>query len=70
MPAWLWNFWYWFWYFRKGKVAFHVVDYGDIYHAIASNGKVTVCNCYGSTRDSAIEMAAFKLKKALEEESG
>jgi hypothetical protein len=49
-------------------VAFHVLDYGNTYHAIASNGKITVWNCYGSTREAAKEMAAFKLKLALKEE--
>lgn len=55
--------WDWFWYYRKGKIKYNVYDFGDTYMATASNGKITVLNCYGSTEKSAKEMALFKLKQ-------
>ena len=61
-------FWDWFWYFRSGKVRYRVWDYGDSYNAMASNGQMTVYNCYGSTPEQAKEMAKFRLKEALNRE--
>ncbi|MCM3178127.1 hypothetical protein [Cytobacillus horneckiae] len=34
--------------------------------ATASNGKITVLNCYGSTEKSAKEMALWKLKQTIQ----
>ncbi|MEH7076968.1 hypothetical protein [Neobacillus drentensis] len=60
--------WDWFWYYRKGKVRFHVFDYGDTYNAFASNGTITVSNCFGGTPEAAKEMALFRLKEDLNRE--
>lgn len=68
MPWWLNTFWDWFWYYRRGKVRYRVYDYGDTYNAMASNGNMTVCNCYGSTREQAMEMARARLQLALNKE--
>jgi len=35
--------------------------------ASASDGKVAVWNCYGSTPEATIEMAQFQLRNAYEE---
>jgi hypothetical protein len=61
------DFWDCIWYYSRGKVRYHVVNYGDTYNAFASNGIVSVVNCYGSTPESAKEMALFKLKIAIAE---
>jgi hypothetical protein len=58
------RWWDWFWYYRHGKVKYQIWDNGDHYHVDASDGKITVCNCYGSTREAAKEMALFRLKQA------
>jgi hypothetical protein len=67
LPFWLTQIWDQFWYYRRGKIKFHIFKVGDTYHAIASNGIITVVNCYGSTPLAAKEMALFKLKKAMAE---
>ncbi|MEH7749241.1 hypothetical protein V7659_30185 [Neobacillus drentensis] len=53
--------WDWFWYFRKGKIRYHVFDFGDTYNAMASDGKTAVWNCYGSTPEAAKELALYRL---------
>jgi hypothetical protein len=68
MPWWINESWSWFWYYLRGKTKYVVHDYGSTFNASASNGKITVYNCYGGTPEQAKEMAAFKLKKALERE--
>lgn len=68
LPWWIKNAWDWFWYYRRGKIRFYVWDLGDTYNVSASNGKMIVYNCYGSTPESAKEMALYRLKKALNEE--
>lgn len=60
--------WDWFWWYRKGKIKYRVWDYGDSYNAMASNGKVWVWNCYGSTPKEAKEMALFRLNQRLKKE--
>ncbi|MEH7503303.1 hypothetical protein V7152_15040 [Neobacillus drentensis] len=62
------SFWDWFWFYRRGKIRYRVWDLGFECRASASNGKFTVWNCYGSTPDQAIEVAKFRMKKALEED--
>lgn len=59
--------WNWYWYYRHGKIKFHVLDFGDYYKASASNGEITVWNCYGSTKKAAKEMASYRLQKAINE---
>jgi len=67
IKEWLIICWDWFWYFRRGKVKYQVLDLGDTYVANASDGKIAVWNCYGSTPETAKEMAQFHLRKAYEE---
>lgn len=55
----------WFFYFRRGKVRYTVWNEGDAYHAVASNGNITVFNCYGSTLEQAKDIANFRLKQAM-----
>jgi hypothetical protein len=62
------DIWDWFWYYRRGKVRYHVFDFGNTYNVFASNGKLSVSNCYGSTPEAAKEMALYRLKEALAEE--
>lgn len=59
-------FWNWVRYYRKGKVIYDVFDYGNTFMAMASDGTVTVVNCYGSTKDDAKKMADWRLQKAKE----
>lgn len=59
--------WEWFRYYRHGKIKFHVLDFGDYYKANASNGEITVWNCYGSTKKAAKELASYRLQKAIDE---
>jgi len=61
-------FWDWFWYFRRGKIRYRVWEQGDTCKAMASNGKLAVWNCYGSTPEQAKAMAAYRLEKAIDEE--
>ncbi|WP_066317025.1 hypothetical protein [Bacillus sp. FJAT-29814] len=68
MPWWINESWNWFWYYRRGKIKYRVLEFGSTFNASASNGIITVYNCYGGTPEQAKEMAAFKLKKALERE--
>lgn len=63
--GWLQDKWDWFWYYRKGRVRYRVWNNGEYYYAMASDGKVYVCNCYGNTPETAIEMARFKLQQSL-----
>lgn len=67
ISEWLIIFWDWFWYFRCGKVKYRVLYLGDTYKASASDGKIAVWNCYGSTPEAAKEMANFQLRRAYEE---
>ena len=53
----------WFFYFRKGKLKFTVLDFGNTYNASVTDGKVAIVNCYGSTKEAAKEVALFKLKQ-------
>jgi hypothetical protein len=62
------KWWDWFWYYRHGKVKHRVWDHGDYFIAEVSDGTITVCNCYGSTREAAKDMALFRLKQAHNEE--
>ncbi|QIZ08476.1 hypothetical protein HFZ78_18640 [Priestia megaterium] len=66
---WLSGLWDWFWYFHQGKIKYKVFDHGDTYKVMATDGRTAVWNCYGSTPEAAKEMALFKLKLALNEES-
>ncbi|HJV16656.1 MAG TPA: hypothetical protein VJ546_04605 [Bacillales bacterium] len=50
------RWWDWFWYYRHGKIKYQIWDNGDHYHVDASDGKITVCNCYGSTRNGIISV--------------
>jgi len=61
------DIWDWLWYYRRGKIRYHVFSNGRSYNAFASNGNISVWNCYGSTKEQAKEMALFKLKKVMEE---
>jgi hypothetical protein len=63
---WVSAFWDWFWYFRKGKIKYRILNFGNTYCASAHNGKVSVWNCYGSTREQAIEIAKYKMRVALQ----
>ncbi|CAH2714784.1 hypothetical protein BACCIP111895_01960 [Neobacillus rhizosphaerae] len=65
---WLSRFWDWFWYFRRGKIRYHVFDFGDTYNAMASDGKVAVFHCYGSTPEAAKEMAFYRMRRVYEKE--
>lgn len=67
MRAWINVAWDWFWYYRRGKVKYRVWNFGGTYQACASNGKMAVWNCYGSTPEKAKEMAEFRLKQAIAE---
>ncbi|MBT2727816.1 hypothetical protein J7E63_12795 [Bacillus sp. ISL-75] len=69
MPWWINAFWDWFWYYRRGKIKYRVWDLGFECKASASNGDLTIWNCYGGTREQALEMAKFRMKKALAEET-
>jgi hypothetical protein len=53
----------WLWYYRRGKIKYRVFSVGNSYNAFASNGNLTVWNCYGSTPEQAKEMARFKMKE-------
>ncbi|MED4206608.1 hypothetical protein [Neobacillus mesonae] len=67
MPIWLKDLWNWFWYYRRGEIKYHVSYFGNTFGAMATNGKVAVFNCYGSTPETAKEMALFNLNKAIKE---
>jgi hypothetical protein len=67
LPWWISEPWDWFWYYRRGLIRYHVWDFGDTYNAMASNGKITVGNCYGGTPEAAKEMALYRLKEAIAE---
>ncbi|WP_028392710.1 hypothetical protein [Bacillus cihuensis] len=56
------RYWNWFWYYRRGKIKFTVYDFGDHYNVSASNGKLSVHQCFGSTPEQAKEMAIWRLK--------
>lgn len=58
--------WDWFWLYRHGKIKYTVYLEDDTYHAVATNGGITVFRCYGSTPQKAMEIANFKLKQAIE----
>jgi hypothetical protein len=64
IQEWLSEFWDWFWYFRRGKIKYRINDFSDTYTAMATDGKTAVWNCYGSTPESAREMALYKLRRA------
>lgn len=53
---------------KRDLIKVKVFHFGDHYEAMARTKDCTVWHCYGSTRESAKEMALFRLKKALEEE--
>jgi hypothetical protein len=65
MPWWITEAWNWFCYYRRGKVKFYVWNYGDTYIASANNGKLSVWNCYGSTEETAKEMALYRLSNPI-----
>lgn len=69
IPWWLNEFWDWFWYFRRGKVRYRVWNNGETYRASASNGRLTIWNCYGGTQEQALEIAKYRMKKATSEET-
>lgn len=59
----IWNcFWYPF-----GKVRYFIWMDEDKYIASASNGDITVDNCYGNTPEMAKERAYLKLKQTLKD---
>lgn len=62
------DFWDYIWYYSRGKVRCHVINLGDTYGAFASNGFISVTNCYGSTPEAAKEMALLKLKQKIEKD--
>ncbi|MEH7086698.1 hypothetical protein V7139_28815 [Neobacillus drentensis] len=64
----LYAFWDWFWYHRRGKIKYRVWGFGIEFRAYASNGNLTIWNCYGSTPEAAKEMALFRFKLALSED--
>lgn len=68
MPIWLKDLWNWFWYFSRGNIKYHINDHGETFNAMATNGKVAVFNCFGSTPEAAKEMALFKLNKAMKQD--
>lgn len=54
--------------FRKNHVkvkVYHVSN--DCFSAWATDGKLNVYNCYGSTKEAAKEMAMLKLSKIQDE---
>ncbi|NHC19534.1 hypothetical protein G6554_14775 [Bacillus sp. MM2020_4] len=51
--------------FFKKRIKVRVFDRGDHFIAMASTKDQTVCNCYGSTREAAKEMAILRLKQAI-----
>jgi hypothetical protein len=61
--SWFLKYWNWFLYFRQGRIKYKVWAEGDIFCACASDGKLSVWNCYGTTPEAAKEMAKYKLKK-------
>jgi hypothetical protein len=69
MPWWIKEAWNWFWYYRRGKIRYHVWNDGFTFNASVHNGKLSVCNCFGSTPEAAKEMALYRLKEALAEET-
>lgn len=60
---WFEELWDWFWWYRKGKIKYRVWNFGDSYSTMATDGIVSVWNCYGSTPKDAKEMALYKLKQ-------
>ena len=68
IKKWIRELWDWFWYFRLGKIRYRVFDFGDTYNAMAmaSEGKMSVWNCYGNTPENAKEMALYRLRRAYE----
>ncbi|MCM3585012.1 hypothetical protein M3182_04530 [Mesobacillus maritimus] len=68
IKEWIVIFWDWFWYFRRGKVKYRVFDLGGTFNATASNGKVAVWNCYGSSPEAAKAMAQYQLRIAYKTE--
>ena len=60
------HFFDWLFYYRRGRIKYWIYDYGDSYLGMASDGNATVCNCYGSTKEAAKEMAVWKLTKLKE----
>ena len=64
---WLQTFWDWFWYFRRGKIRYRIFCDGETYIAMASDGKISVWNCYGTTALAAKEMAQSQLRAKKEE---
>jgi hypothetical protein len=55
------------WYYSRGKVKTRVFYFGDdTYSAFASNGFISIWNCYGSTPEAAKEMALLQLKLEIE----
>lgn len=53
----------WLFYYRRGKPYVRVFDFGNTYMATATDGETTVWNCYGSTPESAKELALWRLRK-------
>ncbi|MBO0962458.1 hypothetical protein J1P26_22450 [Neobacillus sp. MM2021_6] len=68
LPWWVIAFWDWFWYFRRGKIRYRVYNQGDTWKAMAVTKDMAIWNCYGGTREQALEMAKYRMKKALNEE--
>jgi hypothetical protein len=68
LPWWISEPWDWFWYYRLGRIKYQVFDFGNTYNVMASNGKITVSNCYGSTPEQAKELALYRLKEAINRE--
>lgn len=64
------DIWDCLWYYSRGKVKTRVFYYGDGMYAFASNGFMSVYNCYGSTSETAKEMALYRLRliEAINEE--
>ncbi|MEH7439548.1 hypothetical protein V7182_18890 [Neobacillus drentensis] len=55
---------------RKNRIKVTIFYNGDGgYKAMATDGKLGVYNCYGSTKEAAKEMALFKLRKFQEEQT-
>lgn len=54
----------WIWY-RHGKVRYRIWLDEDRYIISATNGEITVHDCYGGTHETAKNLALFKLHQAL-----
>jgi hypothetical protein len=54
---------------RKNRVKVTVFKDGDGYNAMATDNKLGVYNCYGSTEEAAKEIALYKFRKFQEEQT-